>query len=538
MQCDLLYPSDYKQKTKHFLSEAAVVNLELEYLAGILCPYNMDYALKVLSELVTDIEVIRYRQDVLRDFLNVPQLEGILYKSLHTVYQNARSVYAKVGSTQSFFEISENLEHIDSFIACIRACHDFYENYYDKLNSKGAKELARALEEKYAADEFGTLVSETKKLKEVLEDGIKSVTFAVNFDELMRPSEVALLAVSREPFRKKGLFEKLFSKEEVTEPLGNVYSRKSKEGALVAVNERLFAELDELSGEYAKHFNTALSAYFSSSISFLTKLEPQINFYVGVVNMVERMRQLKLPVCIPEILPFEKRVLECADMYDTAFACKLYTSSPAARPSTGVKTNDCKMNEDEGILILTGSNNGGKTTFTRAAGINQVLAQCGLCVGAKAAHISIVDELFVHFPREEEIGINASRFTEECKEFRATTEKATQYSMVLMNESLSSTTPSECLMIAEELMKIFSHIGVRLIYTTHIHDLIGKIDEINRLKPKSRLCSMTAQCDGDGKPTYRIVKGFTDNSHNARYIFSRFGISYEEYLNSQGKQDE
>lgn len=536
MQCDLLYPSDYKQKTRHFLSEAAVANLELEYLAGMLCPYNMDYALKVLSELVTDIEVIRYRQDVLRDFMNVPQLEGILYKSLHTVYQNSRSVYAKVGSTQSFFEISENLEHIESFISCIRACHEFYEKCYDKLTSKGARELARALEEKYAAEEFSTLVSETKKLKEVLENGIKSVTFAVNLDELMRPSEVALISVSREPFRKKKLFEKLFSKGETTEPLSNVYSRKSKEGAIVAINERLFAELDELGGEYTKHFNTALSAYFSSSISFLTKLEPQINFYVGVMNMVNRAEQMGLPVCIPEILPSEKRVFDCGEMYDLAFACKLYTASSFVGKLSGeVKTNSCKMDEDEGILILTGSNNGGKTTFTRAAGINQVLAQCGLCVGAETAQISMVDELFVHFPREEEVGINASRFTEECKEFRSTTEKATQYSMVLMNESLSSTTPSECLMIAEELMKIFSHIGVRLIYTTHIHDLIGKIDEINALEPKSRLCSMTAQCDESGKPTYRITKGFTDDSHNARYIFSRFGISYEEYLKGRAE---
>ena len=153
---------------------------------------------------------------------------------------------------------------------------------------------------------------------------------------------------------------------------------------------------------------------------------------------------------------------------------------------------------------------------------------------SESAEISPVDNIFVHFPKEEDIGINASRFTEECKQFRDTIGSATDYSLVLMNESLSSTTPTECLIIARELMRIFADIGVRLIYTTHIKELTDSIDVINKIEPKSKLASLTAECDEGGRPTYIITRRMPDKAGNAEYIFRKFGISYDEYIKNKG----
>ena len=103
---DLLFPSDAKQKKYNQLTKSAAADLQIEYLAMTLSPYDTEYAQRILSQLVTDPDVISYRQDIVDDFLNVPELEGILYKSLHTIYSNSKSVYAKAGSTQSFFELT------------------------------------------------------------------------------------------------------------------------------------------------------------------------------------------------------------------------------------------------------------------------------------------------------------------------------------------------------------------------------------------------------------------------------------------------
>lgn len=537
---NLMFPPEAEAENQNsfaLLSPSSVHDLELEYLAGLICPYNQEYALKILSKPLTDIHIIEYRQDILDDFLNVPELEAILYKSIHTIYNNSKSIYAKIGSTQSFVEINENLEHMDSFIECINLCHTFYERHFSKLKSVGAKAVAEALEKKYRSEDFKGLVTEVTQLKETFTNGIRSVTLGINFDDHMRPVNIALLSASREYFREKTLFEKIFSRNEAVEPISEIYSRLSKDGELDAANKVLFKEIDSLTGDYVRHFNTALRSYYSSNVDFLLKLEPQINFYVGAARLVERMGKMGLPTCRPKILPMESRSFHCTDMYDIVFACKLFNSLLGGRnANTEIKTNDCEVN---GIVILTGANNGGKTTFTRGAGINQVLAQCGMCVTAKSAEISPADSIFVHFPKEEEVGINTSRFTEECKEFKDTVGQAGAFSLVLMNESLSSTTPTECLIIAEELMKIFSYMGARVIYTTHIHELIEKKDEIDKAGGKSPMTSMIAQCDEKGQPTYRIVKGVPDSLRNARYIFERFGISFEEFLKqSEGEQSE
>ena len=130
------------------------------------------------------------------------------------------------------------------------------------------------------------------------------------------------------------------------------------------------------------------------------------------------------------------------------------------------------------------------------------------------------------------MGINTSRFTEECKDLRAIVSRADEYSFVLLNESLSSTNPYDGLIIAEELLKIFADMGARVLYTTHVLEMTGLPDKINPLGFKSRLATLTAGCDENGKPTYEITAGKPDFSRNAQFIYNKYGISYEKYKSS------
>lgn len=525
---DLLYPDGIKPSGKH-LSAKAIECLELPYIARLICPYNTDFALNVLSELITDERTISFRQDILQDFINVPQLEHQLYKSLHTIYMNSVSVYAKSGSTQSFFELNANIENIEAFTGCMEECHSFCTEHRDRLKSEGIKRVLGEIERIYISDEYKEILAEISELKAAMSEGFKSVTFAMNLDNLMRPSEVMLLSVDKDPIRKQTLFSRLLSKEKNAEPLTEIYCRKHKDGQLNAVNEALFKELDLLGGGYMQRFNAAIKLCYAASTEFLVKLAPQIDFYIGAKNLIERTESLGLPMCRPRILPVAQRSFICRDMYDPVLANKLVTASARDDITISVHTNDCTMDDNARLLLITGTNNGGKTTFLRAAAINQLLAQAGLYVGAGSAEISPCSDIFVHFPEEKEVGINTSRFTEECKELRSTIEACSEHSLVLMNESLSGTNHYDSLVLGEELMRIFADIGCRLIYTTHILDLTQCIDSINAEAPKSRLGSLIAECDEQGRPTYRITAGKPDFSRNARYIFDKYGISFDEY---------
>lgn len=524
----LLYPDNYKQNGR-IIGEKTVESLELKYVAMLICPYNTDFALKVLTELVTDENVIEWRQDILEDFINVPQLEIMLYKSIHTIYEGSLSVYAKSGSTQSFFELNDNISRMEAFVECMEQCHKFVLQYGGKIKSAGVKAVLGKIESNYNSEDFKQLVGEIGELKSTLKSDIKSVTFGLNFDNLMRPTEVMLLSVDKEPIHKQTLFERLFRKDKNAEPLSDIYVRKYRDGQVAEVDKKLFEELDALGGDYVRRANAAINRCYVECTDFLVRLSPQIDFYVGAKELCERAAKIGLPVCRPKISPKEKRVFICREMYDPVLSNKTVAMILRGDEARPIGTNDCRMDENARIFLITGTNNGGKTTFIRAAAVNRILAQAGLYVCAGESEISPCSSIFAHYPLEEKVGIDTSRFTEECRELKRTVELADEYSLVLLNESLSSTNPYDSLIIAEELLKIFADIGCSLLYTTHILEMTELPDKINADNPKSRLGTLTAGCDENGRPTYKITPGKPDFSRNARYIFEKYGISFEEY---------
>lgn len=236
---NLLYPENYEPNGK-ILGEKAIESLELKYIAKLICPYNTDFALKVLVELVTDESVIKWRQDILEDFINVPHLETLLYNSIHTIYEGSMSVFAKTGSTQSFFELNDNISQMEAFVECMEKCHQFAVEYGDRIKSAGVKKVLQEIESNYNSDDFNKITSEIKELKSSLANDIKSVTIGINMDKLMRPAEVMLLSVSDEPIRRKTMFERLFRNDKKAEPLSEIYIRKYKDGQVVEVDKKLF----------------------------------------------------------------------------------------------------------------------------------------------------------------------------------------------------------------------------------------------------------------------------------------------------------
>ena len=187
------------------------------------------------------------------------------------------------------------------------------------------------------------------------------------------------------------------------------------------------------------------------------------------------------------------------------------------------------MDDSGRFFILTGANNGGKTTFLRGAGLCFLMAQTGFYVPAAACVISPCDFIFTHFPKEEETGINASRFTTEIKDLKVISDLVSENSLLLMNESIQSTTPKECAEIAGEITRIFCIIGVRGIYATHITELALMCDDITA-DPDCRSVpvSIVATVDEEsGKRLYKIKRGQPLKQSYAMDIFNSFGINSE-----------
>ena len=545
---DLFYPNEQKRREAaertaaiSNLPQDYIGNLELEVIAKLICPENHLNALKIFTQMSIDPEVITYRQDILDDFLRVPQLENVLYENVHQLYVNERVNIQKLGLADSFFALNQRFESLRTYIKCITSCNEFCQKYKDKFKSKALIEMADYFAEIYNSENFATVKKETDLCLEVLSKGVRSVTVGINFDDMMRPVEAMLLSVSNDLLKKKGRFDWLFKAAgpDSKRAISPAHCLYNENGGVNEMEAALFRELKEVNSEYVQHIDTAAKAYYKRNSEDILAFESQMSFYIGAKKLAEAVKSRGLNMCRPQILPIEDRKLEATEIFDVSFYTKMVANDPMANLAGKIICNDCTMDDDGRFFTLTGANNGGKTTYTRAVGIVQVLAQAGIFVPAKSCAISPVDFIYTHFPKEEEVGLNTSRFTQECKQFKTTIDTATKYSMLLLNESIQSTTPSECVYIATELTKIFRVVGVRGVYATHLLDLARGLDKINaEVKGDTKLVSLvtTVDTNNNNERTYHVIRAVPQDMSFARTIYEKYGVSFEDVVKKHRAQ--
>ena len=543
---DLLYPSEEK-KRQHLdrgaelakLPQDYITNLELEQLARLISPEYSTNIMRVFGQLSTDPETLNYRLDILEDFLNVPALEAVLYENIHKLYINEHVNVQKLGLADSFYALNQRLESLKTFIECITKCHEFCDKNRDKFNSAALKGLTDYFASVYNSDYFDEVKRETDECLRILAKGVKSVTVGINFDDMMRPVEAMLLSVSTDAIKKKGRFDWLFSRVGDTgRAIGKTHSLYNENGGVNDLEAPLFRELKEINSEYISHLDTAIRAYFKKSTEDILTFESQMSFYIGAKRIVEAVRARGLDMCRPKYLPMEDRKMNAKGIFDLSFYIQMVGSDPMGSLKDKIITNECRFDDDGRFFVLTGANNGGKTTYTRAVGIIQVFAQAGIYVPCSECEISPVDYIYTHFPKEEEVGLNTSRFTQECKQFKETVDTATRHSLLLLNESIQSTTPTECVYIATELTKIFRCVGVRGIYATHLLELAKSLDRLNEeVEGDTKLVSIVTTVDrtADNRRLYRIERAEPQEFGYARTIYEKFGVSFEEVKRRQAE---
>ena len=232
-------------------------------------------------------------------------------------------------------------------------------------------------------------------------------------------------------------------------------------------------------------------------------------------------------------------------MSEKAFSAKgLYNPRVALMIDDGIVKNDLSFDDNAGIYVLTGPNRGGKSVITVALGAAQALAQLGLPVPADELTLSPVDGIFTHFPEGADDTIDKGRLGEECARLREIFDNVTEYSLILLDESLSSTGAYEASYIAAEVLSGFAAVGCRGIFSTHLHELAARVPEINR---RSSECggvpvdTLVAGIEGEGKRSFVITRAKPDGKSYARDIADRYGLSFDGIMNGiksrKGGQD-
>ena len=547
----LLWPPAYETHPQPRLTDAAVNDLDLpRTIAALGDEYGYATRIReVLLQLCDDPAVIAYRQDVLADLVDVPDLGERLAGLLPEVIALDSWGYSIRPGQSPLHEVVWRVGQLETYVEVIQGLQGVFEGLERPLRAEGLVRL-RDLAAMVAADEmFVRLSVELPDLVAQVR-GIASITIGVNLDDQLRPVEATLIAINNKKFRgyASSLLSLLFGRDAQDgqwEGITPLHSARPS-GAPAAMPQGvdatnplmypLFRDLADVLKKISRPVASALHHYTRVNTQLLGNLGAELAFYLGAARLMKRLQASGLPVCRPEIAPKEARVCEISGLYNINLALRLISRDGQADLSGVIVPNDALFGTAGRIFVLTGPNQGGKTTYTQAVGLAVVLAQAGLFVPGRQARISPADNIHTHFPVEERPEMESGRLGEEADRLSRIFAQATRYSLILLNESLASTSPGESLYLARDIVRTLRVLGARAIYATHLHDLAAGCDDLNAETPGdsliASLVSLIQEGGGTGEitQTYRIIPGPPRGLSYARELAARYGISYEQLI--------
>ncbi len=523
----LLYPSLDAMRAHY--SGKDVPNIDMFVLDELGLLDCFDLHNRELSEFVTtDPEVMKYRMDTFRDMLENESIAKTLNRLIPILsdIMELRRLEADSGETMSYLS---SITEIELYISSIDTLHEGLSAVRPNLKGKALTTLADRIAELAESEYYAELNQKLTELTNRVRD-IKSVTIGVNLDAQLRPAEAGVLSINPQPFRSGDVIEKIlrlnFKDDEYTCIAQLVpFGKKQTENQKTALSLAFTSAINDVYKSSLRSWKKIVQAYVLENTDFLLNLMPEIEFFVKGTDMLRRLASKGCSLSVPEIRPMSERAFTATELYNPCVALKIEDS---------IITNDLDFDEKATIYVITGPNRGGKSVITCAAGQAQVMLQLGMFIPAKEAKISPVDAIFTHFPTGAEDTIDKGRLGEECDRLREVFDVITPHSLVLMDESFSSTGAYEASYIAAEVLGALSHVRCRCIFSTHLHQLAAELDTLNERAAQTGGAPIDTLVAGmeTGQRSFKILRKKPDGKSYARDIAVKYGITYDTIVNN------
>lgn len=472
-----------------------------------------------------DKEVIEYRQRVFADLLENRELCDLLVKVnpiLSDIAEIRRLSSDKDAADSYLYSITE----IELYVSCIEMMYEGLLPLRDKVKSTAFTELVECVIELTESEYYKDLNVRLKELTSRVRE-VKSVTIGVNLDGRLCPESAGVPSVNNEYFKSGELLQKIlrldFKSNEYTCIAALLPFKKGQsDNQQVALVNAFNGALNNVFKSSMRSWKKVVQNYILENADFLINLMPEIEFVVKGVELIKSLKKNNV-LCFPEIMPKEKKTFKVVGVYNPVVATKVEEQ---------MVQNDFEFDQNGTFYILSGPNRGGKSVITCAVGLTFALCQLGLCVPCESAQISPVDGIFTHFPSGAEDTIDKGRLGEECARLDEIFDNITEYGLILLDESLSSTGSYEASYIASEILAGISMVKCRGIFSTHLHELSAMIDDINERCVKQGGAMIDTLVAGmeDGQRSFKITRKKPDGKSYAKDIADKYGISYEHIM--------
>lgn len=436
----------------------------------------------VLSKLEFDPHVIEYRQATVRDAIRNEEILSRIYEIPVKVKEIKKKNWLGIlGVKTPSNVVSGSRAYLEILIDGLVELRNIALRERGNFESEGFRDLFGTLEREITDDYIAIVRAHLDKLR---------FTSGVRISASLGPGcELAdLQLVTKKDLGRKKIFSR-------TKQLTNRLNPRDDAGARF---------LEELKNMSLQRVAQVLDCATKSLETFFERLQYELAFYLSATRLFRTLDGLGLPVCFPTPL-VESSELEIFGLYDPTLAVLKRRSV----------VQNSVSHRGKNLYFVMGANRGGKTTFLRSIGLAQLMMQVGLFVSASSARIPVASGIFTHFRKSEDKTLERGKFEEELQRMNDIVRALRSGSLLLMNESFSSTNEYEASEVAYEILRALRDSGVRTFYVTHMHGLATKFLE------DPAVAFMVAERLENGERTFRILEGRPVNTSHAVELYRK-----------------
>jgi DNA mismatch repair ATPase MutS len=456
---------------------ALTQDLELKTLFNAMALGN-DFLFEVVKKAVfsslTDSDAIIYRQDILRDCLQNHSIVGDIFTLAGEAIECRKKTFWGISSYSPSSILYNSVGLLQMFAGKLKELRNIADEHSDKFESDGFKTFFSMLKRELDDEYFTSIQDHLKELR--FNNGVLLSA------ELGKGNEGTNYILRKPNGKNQNWMKRVFSQKSSTYTF-HVDPRDIGGGqALSSLKNRGINLVANAAAQSAEHID-----------SFFNMLRIELAFYVGCLNLQEQLSQIGEPISFPSPATLDERRHTFQGLYDVCLALTM---------KQRIVGNDVNA-DNKNLVIITGANQGGKTTFLRSIGLAQLMMQCGMFTPAESFCANASDGLFTHFKREEDVTMKSGKLDEELNRMSQIVDHLTSNSMVLFNESFAATNEREGSEIARQITNSLLEKHIKLFFVTFLFEFAhGFYDQ--RTKDSIFL---RAERQADGERTFKLVEG-------------------------------
>ncbi len=443
---------------------------------------------------------VNYRYEVLQDLRN-----SAILACVQAFAKEMRAVRSYlVQAEKHYYRRQKQAAFIEAVDCYCSAVGRFREQLASASpSSTGLNSFLNFLTGYVNSGEFGSIVAETQR--------VKSDLAGVKYRLVIQGKRITVTNCEDEPDYRAEVLATFLKFNE-----GTAKQYRFEHRSVVEMNHVEAAILDLVAQLFPVVFAN-LDEYTARRASFadptITRFDREVQFYIACIEFIEPLKRAGLSFCLPDVSDASKEI-QAADAFDLALAAQL------VRGKVPVVTNDFCLAGPERVFVVTGPNQGGKTTFARTVGQLHYLASIGFPIPGRKAQLFLFDKLFTHFEREEDLRNLSGKLEDELLRIRAILSEATPNSILIMNESFLSTTLNDAIFLSKEVMRKIVALDLICVSVTFLDELatfsdstVSMVSTVNPSDPAQR--------------TFKVVRRPADGLAYAAALAGKYHLAYE-----------